>query len=107
MLLRDAFSFFSKARPPTASLCPARAAALAPSAARGRHFKSAANATLAPSAAKAELYEFYTQLRVFAYRRANTRPKSRISADHMLASGSADDMLASGGADDIATRAPR
>ena len=26
----------------------------------------------------AELYQFYTQLRVFAYRRANTRPKSRM-----------------------------
>ena len=29
------------------------------------------------------LYNLYTQLRVFAYRRANTRPKCRISADHM------------------------
>ena len=27
----------------------------------------------------AELYQFYTQLRVFAYRRANTRPKSRMA----------------------------
>ena len=26
----------------------------------------------------AELYQFYTELRVFAYRRANTRPKSRM-----------------------------
>ena len=27
----------------------------------------------------AELYRFYTQLRVFAYRRANTRPTSRMA----------------------------
>ena len=27
----------------------------------------------------AELYEFYTQLRVFAYRRANTQPKGRMA----------------------------
>ena len=27
----------------------------------------------------AELYQFYTQLRVFAYRRANTRPTSQMA----------------------------
>ena len=33
------------------------------------------------------LYNLYTQLRIFAHRRANARPKSRISADHMPHAG--------------------